>query len=176
MSNAKYRAKPQPTEQDLLNEKILLRATELYNSLGGLMIEQMQNTMGLVLQDFTNQMRNRVESLSGEKPLVSAFVALRYMKENKALEAERIVLREEALAQAKQELDPQPTKIDKLMDDNASQIVAECVGLTPSELNKKIEAYQNRQAKPLLLLDAGMTGDAVESEKTIKEIQPVQLE
>ncbi|MEE9312539.1 MAG: hypothetical protein V3V10_09035, partial [Planctomycetota bacterium] len=65
MSNAKYRAKPQPTEQDLLNEKILLRATELYNSLGGLMIEQMQNTMGLVLQDFTNQMRNRVESLSG---------------------------------------------------------------------------------------------------------------
>ena len=184
MINAKYRAKPQPTEQDQLNEKILHRASELYNSRGGAMIEQMQNTMGLVLQDFTNQMRNRVESLTGEKPLVSAFVALRYMKENKALEAERVALREESLAQAKQELDPQPTEMDKLMDDNTSKIVAECVGLTPSELNQKIEAYNDRhndrQAKPLLLLDAGGSAGLKDPEPVAevasKEVQPIKLE
>ena len=75
-------AKPDKADNEL-KEEIAQRADEIYQMRGGRMIEQIQNTIGLVLQDFTNQMRLRVEAGSDLKPLVTPYVAMCYMKENR---------------------------------------------------------------------------------------------
>ncbi|MHC4841292.1 MAG: hypothetical protein ACYTDT_10125 [Planctomycetota bacterium] len=116
-----------------LREAIAQRADEIYQMRGGLLIEQMQNTIGLVLQDFTNQMRLRVEAGSDLKPLVTPYVAMRYMKENRKLETERQELLDECLEQAQQELDPQPvdlTEAELAIEDMAERIVKQAMADT----------------------------------------------
>ncbi|MDC1141737.1 hypothetical protein OAU50_01475 [Planctomycetota bacterium] len=128
-----------------LQKRITERADELYRQCGGVMLEQMQNTIGLVLQDFTNQMRQRVDSGEDIKPLVTPYVAMRYMKENKQIDEERRALLDECLALAKQELDPQPNTLagrGSFLEDKSAEIANQLPKELKIELPDATEAHE----------------------------------
>ncbi|MHC4841176.1 MAG: hypothetical protein ACYTDT_09510 [Planctomycetota bacterium] len=109
-----------------LQGRITERADELYRERGGVMLEQMQNTIGLVLQDFTNQMRQRVESGEDIKPLVTPYVAMRYLTENKRIDEERRALLDECTNLARLELEPRPDPLagrEAFLENNSAEII-----------------------------------------------------